>query len=37
MWALGVTAYLLAFNKLPFMGENSLDVTGLIDNILNSK
>ncbi len=37
IWALGVTTYLLAFNKLPFVGDNSLDVSGLLEKILKEE
>jgi serine/threonine protein kinase len=37
IWALGVTTYLLAFSKLPFVGENSMDVSGILESILKSE
>lgn len=37
IWALGVTAYILAYNKLPFVVDNSLDVSGLLEKILKEE
>jgi serine/threonine protein kinase len=37
IWALGVTTYILAFLKLPFCGDNEMDIAGIMDSVINKQ